>query len=86
MTPIENIRSLEEGHLLKGIIYLFGVPHHVDMVLMSDDELTEPFKNAPEVVHDIFESMQNYYEGAYQTVEVPGYPGRYALFVCPFAD
>ncbi len=48
---------------------------------------------APAEVHRLYEAMQAYYDGPYETVRLPApghnealRPGRYAMFVYPFCE
>jgi hypothetical protein len=92
---VENL-SVEpnsRGHLMHGTVQFFGVHHHVRFFRVNDrpeDEkaewLVEPPADAPPEVKELFEDVQQMWEGAYHTMTLPGLPGLYVMVIFPFAE
>jgi hypothetical protein len=83
-----NLTALEsryDGHALVGFANLFGANHHVRMIRVQEGDDVCPFTDAPEVIHDWFEDAQKMWEGAYERFSVPGFEGKFVMFIFPFA-
>jgi len=74
------------GHYWLGRTELFGATFHVDLIRVVEDEhgVQDVPEDADEVVHEIWDDMQAFYDAAYHTVSVPGLDGRFVMFVYPF--
>ena len=84
-----KLREDVPGHQYGGVLNWLGVDHHLMLLRVkeeSDGDLIEPLDEAPAQVMERFDAMQEFYDGAYYPVQVGGLPGRYVLFVFPFAD
>jgi hypothetical protein len=86
---LRNVRSLHDDgdetpeDALLGTIDIFGVSHHAWFVRVEerDDELVgvnDPYDR----LEEIFSAVQ----GRPETVEVPGFPGRYAVLIYPYEE
>ncbi len=86
-----KLRDDWPGYCYQGVWDVFGASHHVRLIRVKDatpedpDPMVEPPDDAPAAVKALFQDGQNYYDGAYECVTVPDLPGRYAMFVFPFA-
>lgn len=82
---ITNIEAEHEGHILNGMLTLLGAPHHVTFIRVKEGDNIEPCDEAHPDVKSRFDDMQQFFEGAYETVELPGMSGRYVMFAFPYA-
>jgi hypothetical protein len=79
---IEGIRQIDDEGALLGRVYILGVLHHAWFVQVQ-------YRRGEQVaVKDPYHRLNDYYRldaeiGAFQTVEVPGFPGEYVLVIYP---
>ena len=92
-TVITNLRPASAcGCRYKGWVDLFGASHHVDMVRVADpdgrdaDGYFDVHPDADYDVRQVFDDMQAYSDGPYQTVTVPDVEGRWVVFIHPFGS
>lgn len=83
---IEDLRQDFGGHVVHGVLTAFGTHHHVRLHRVKEGDAVEPLDDAPAEAKELFDDAQDFWDGAYHTVAVPGLPGRYAMFVFPFAE
>ena len=79
---IEGIRQIDDEAALLGRVYILGVLHHAWFVQV------EYGCGEQVAVNDPHDSLNDFYRldteiGAFQTVEVPGFPGDYVLVIYP---
>jgi hypothetical protein len=79
---IEGIRQIDDEAALLGRVYILGILHHAWFVQVED-------RGGEQVaVNDPYGRLEDFYRldlevGAFQTVEVPGFPGEYVLVIYP---
>lgn len=79
--PVEESR----GARIVGQTWIGGVLHHVDLVRVRVfNGAQEADEDDRGVATEAYAAMQDFYEGAYQTVRLPCASGEWVLFVHPF--
>lgn len=71
------------GHRRHATIRLAGAHFHVELVRVQEEDLVQPYDEASEEVHDVFEDMQRFYEGSYECLHLPGHEGLWVMFIHP---
>ena len=91
LTDIDRLEATEHDMLL-GTLHFLGADFHVEFLRVKDkpgsdqvDDLIEPGDDASEGVRARFADLQTLHEGAYETVALPGRPGRWVMCVFPFS-
>lgn len=79
---IERIRPIEGEAALLGRAYILGVLHHAWFVQVEERDGQQIAVNDPYGRLDDF-SRLDADAGPFQTIEVPGFPGEYALVIYP---
>lgn len=82
---IYDLRSLrdEEPHNYLGKVDIFNVPHHVFLVRVKTVDGMQMAVSDP---YNRLDDATAGDPGYAHTVEVPGLPGEYVIFIQPFRD
>lgn len=81
---LESLEWLEGEDVLFGAISFFGTMHHVTCVRVTEDRfLCQVGTNDP---HNRLDDVLAGSEGAGETVELPGFEGRWVIGIDPFRD
>ena len=79
---IDGIRRLDGEANLLGHTYILGVLHHVWLVAVVEVDGQQLPVDDPHHRFDDFHYLSGD-GGPFETIEVPGFPGSYALVVAP---
>lgn len=79
------------GHQAAGTVEILGVSFHMQAIRVVEKPnkivpggwVIEPADDAPEEIHEIYDSMQMYYSYVPHTVHLPGLEGEWCLFIHP---
>jgi hypothetical protein len=83
---VVELDSEFDGYAYSGSMEINGTWHHVRCLRMKDEgHLIEPDESAPHEVRQWFNDAQQMWDGAYQTITLPGVVGRYVLLIFPHA-
>ena len=75
-----------QGYLL-GTVLLLGAYHHAEFLEVGEDAEGCQVALGDEDNQARYDDLQNMYDGCYQTVELPEYPGRkWVMRIFPHAD
>lgn len=78
-------RCDDRGDRWVGEVVLLGVSFHVDLVRVESTRRSQCVPaGADRHTWMAYQAMQRFYHGVYQTVEIPGLDGEYAMFIHPF--
>lgn len=85
--PVSGLREAEPG-LLLGQVEILGVAHHAEFIRVSDERGLQVAwwpRTAGERNNNRarLDAMQAYYQGQYQTVQIPGYRGDWVCHIFP---
>jgi len=89
-----NVGGEPDGEPIQLLAGNTGLPWHVQAIRVQYEEekeggsytgamIQEPYS---EEIRSEFDGLQMVYEGAYETVEIPGFPGEWVIYAVPFAD
>jgi hypothetical protein len=82
VAPIEGVRQVDGEATLLGHAYILGILHHAWFIKVSSAAGEQVAVNDP---HGRFDDL-HYLAGdggPFETLEVPGFPGEYALVIAP---
>jgi hypothetical protein len=70
---------------LKGHVVLLGATFHIVLVRVSIiDGCIDVYDKSDDLVSNIFNMMQSYHDGVYETITIPGREGDWVMFIFPF--
>jgi hypothetical protein len=81
--PLENLRLLEDTTVLKGIVHVFGVLHHVWFIRVVVVDGVQVAVKDPHGYFDQLQAAAIGNSGPFQTVTVPEFPGDFVVLVGP---
>lgn len=75
-----------DGSCLVGRIPINGVPFHVELVRVRNDEAThQQVVDSKDIVSvEVWDRFCQFQEDEFKTIEVPGHDGEYVMFISPF--
>jgi hypothetical protein len=79
-----DVSEEKDGSRLLGTIEILGVSHHLEMfrVHETEEDWQKPENEEHQEAYDALQEL--YCTKAYQTLEVPGFEGRYIAYVVPY--
>jgi len=81
---IEGIHACEDAYLL-GRTVIAGVDFHATFLRVRYDDGYQTIDAEPgSVAADLWDDLCHLDEAAFRTIQVPGYPGKWILYLQPF--
>jgi hypothetical protein len=82
----EDTSDAKDGSRLLATVEILGASHHLEFLRVVENEETWQQVENDEYI-DTYDNLQELYEAIkYETVEIPGFTGRYIAYMVPYEE